>query len=229
MIDRVTRVISKKAAKMAVDSVQQIGERALRRLPMTSEKTAPAIAGFVAGTRVATPQGWRPVDALGRGDKVLTFDHGLQPVLHVGRTVMSTTSQQKADLLIAPAYALDNMSPFRFLPGAVIMIESDLAEKRHGDPFALVPGAVLDGVRGVERAGVEDEIEITTFSFAQDEVVIVNGSALQFCPALKEVQHLSITDAAFPEGMTQYQAFDAGEAAELVQYMPPIKKSSRRA
>ncbi|HBS49525.1 MAG TPA: hypothetical protein DEA05_05275 [Rhodobacteraceae bacterium] len=39
-------------------------------------------ARLLDGTRVATRQGWHPVETLCLGCEVLTFDHGLQPVEH---------------------------------------------------------------------------------------------------------------------------------------------------
>ncbi|WP_241525652.1 Hint domain-containing protein [Pseudophaeobacter leonis] len=39
--------------------------------------------GLLAGTHVASNLGWRPVEALCAGDKVLTFDHGMQTIVEV--------------------------------------------------------------------------------------------------------------------------------------------------
>ncbi|MGC9420245.1 MAG: Hint domain-containing protein, partial [Rhodovulum sp.] len=42
-------------------------------------------SGFAAGTEIATTLGWRTVETLQPGDRVLTFDHGSQPVRAVQR------------------------------------------------------------------------------------------------------------------------------------------------
>lgn len=40
---------------------------------------------FTPGTRIATAQGWRPVETLRRGDRVVTRDNGLKRIAWVGR------------------------------------------------------------------------------------------------------------------------------------------------
>jgi len=44
---------------------------------------------FTPGTRIATAQGWQPVERLRRGDRVVTRDNGLKRIAWVGRRDVS--------------------------------------------------------------------------------------------------------------------------------------------
>lgn len=50
---------------------------------------AEELSGFTPGTRIATPSGPRPVEALVPGDLVLTRDHGARPLLWAGQRQIS--------------------------------------------------------------------------------------------------------------------------------------------
>lgn len=64
---------------------------------------------FVQGTRIATPQGPLPVDALRPGDRIDTLDDGPQEILWVGRRRMSG----------ARLYAMPHLRPVRIREGAL--------------------------------------------------------------------------------------------------------------
>lgn len=57
-----------------------------------------AVACFVAGTRILTVQGQRPVEHLVPGDRVMTRDNGLQTVRWVGCRHMDITDREFADV-----------------------------------------------------------------------------------------------------------------------------------
>lgn len=59
---------------------------------------------LVAGTRIATPEGLRPVEALRPGDAVLTLDRGVQPILWARHRQVCGTGAQ---------------APIRFAPGVL--------------------------------------------------------------------------------------------------------------
>jgi hypothetical protein len=44
---------------------------------------------FVAGTRIMTAEGYKPVEQLKVGDRVVTRDHGMQPVRWIGSTLLT--------------------------------------------------------------------------------------------------------------------------------------------
>src|SRR6056297_474105 len=99
-----------------------------------------AQSGLLSGTRVATAFGWRPAQALAAGDRVLTFDHGLQPLADVTRHPVwagGTACPQRFWPLDIARGVLGNRGPFRIMPGQAVMIESDLAESIYGDPGVM--------------------------------------------------------------------------------------------
>ncbi len=78
---------------------------------------------FCTGTRILTPQGERPVEALRAGDVVITQDHGPQPVLWAGGRVLSARDLamrpdlcpvlirdgavgNRGDMMVSPQHAL---------------------------------------------------------------------------------------------------------------------------
>lgn len=142
-------------------------------------------SGLVAGTKVATPAGWSAVENLQIGNEVLTFDGGMQTLIGLTRKVFAVASDDAASLpMFVPAGALGNLEDMTMLPHQPVMIESDLAEEMTGDPFALIPAAALDGIRGIAVAvRPQDMLEVIQLHFAQDEIVFANIGALFLCRA----------------------------------------------
>ena len=166
--------------------------------------------GLVAGTKVATQMGWRPVEAVTAGDQVLTFDGGLQDVVSVRRDVV-WTGGSRGDMdawpLHVPAGALGNTEDMLLMPGQAILVESDTAEQVLGDPFALIPAASLDGFRGIQRIAPQDRVEVVSIVFAQDEIVFANSGALFLCAASNDM---------FDAGTSEYQMLSLAQADILV-------------
>ena len=154
-------------------------------------------SGLISGTKVATGMGWRPVEAIAEGDKVLTFDGGLQTITKVSR-VRLWSGQDHCPRqfwpLEVPAGALGNREVMHVLPGQTIMVESDAAEVLYGDPFTLMPAEAIEGLYGVARTPPEDDVEVVVLHFAADQVVFSENGALFFCPAFADM-----VDAAFAE------------------------------
>ena len=142
-------------------------------------------SGLVAGTKVATSIGWRPVEALIAGDKVLTFDDGLQKITRLDRTLLYSEDKPCPRHLWpmeVPTGALGNQSPMRLLPEQSVMLESDTAEEIFGCPFSMMPAAALEGFRGITRTDPRGSVEVVSLCFAQDQVVFANIGALFLCP-----------------------------------------------
>lgn len=143
--------------------------------------------GIVAGTHIATNMGWRPVEAIAVGDMVMTFDHGLRPVVAVHRSQLfagRTACPRHMMPLAVPPGALGNASPMLLLPEQTILLESDLAEAVFGDPFALIPAAALEGYRGIDRITPHQRVEIITLQFEEEEIVYANGSGMIHCASV---------------------------------------------
>ena len=169
-------------------------------------QTVPGSAsGIIAGTMVATPMGWRPVEAVVAGDEVMTFDGGLQRVTAVSRSVLSLNAEETPRHLWplhVPAGLLGNRRDMRLMPEETIVLESDAAEEAWGDPFALIPAQALQELPGVERIKPQGMIEIVQLAFEEDQVIFVEGSALVFCPS-----------TVMGEPVTLAQMFDQADEA----------------
>lgn len=135
---------------------------------------------------VATHMGWRPVEAIAIGDRVMTFDDDLQVVTGVTRTILNSQPSYCPSAhwpLEVPAGAMGNRDVLYVLPDEAIVVESDLAEQMFEDPFALVPAIALEGFRGIRRVEPASQIEVITLQFDKDQVIFANHGALIFCPA----------------------------------------------
>ncbi|KIC14428.1 MULTISPECIES: Hint domain-containing protein [unclassified Leisingera] len=142
--------------------------------------------GFLAGTHVASNLGWRPVEALTPGDKVLTFDHGMQTVVELQREVMIPA---EGDLeparcpLFVPRDALMNRVPMWLMPDQGVLLESELVEDAQGDPFAIVPACALEGYRGIRRMHPGAQLELVMPRFAEDQVIYLEAGMLGYSAA----------------------------------------------
>ncbi len=148
------------------------------------------MTGLLTGTRVATAMGWRMIDGISAGDKVLTFDHGMQEVTKVTRVRLWDGEGQcprRFWPLEVPAGVLGNRANMRILPGQPVMLESDTAEEAYGDPFALVRARVLEGIRGIDRSPPTHDAEVILLHFADEQVIFGEDGALFFCPSSRDL------------------------------------------
>lgn len=175
--------------------------------------------GITSGTRIATADGWRPVDALDIGDQVLTFDNGPQEIVAITRAtqfVHADIAPDFANPIHVPAGAIGNSEPMVLLPEQNVMIESDEAECRTGDPFALIPAKALVGFRGIERFRALRAFDVLTLHFANDELVYVEGGALILTQASVPGDITSLDDIGRTGLPAPYFAYRGQDAADLV-------------
>jgi len=176
------------------------------------------LSGFIAGTRVATMTGWRPVETIAVGELVMTFDNGPQRVKAVTRGQVQLPEGMCPELAypyLVPAGALGNSAPVLLLPEQDVMIESDAAEAMTGDPFAFVPAKALVGLRGIEQIDDLPPFEIITLHFASDEIVYAEGGALVLALAALpgEASTAFLEDGGLP---APYTTFTGVRARTLV-------------
>lgn len=165
--------------------------------------------GMVAGTKVATGSGWNVIERIEVGQKVLTFDGGLQTVVAITRHMLVADTQDIASWpMFVPAGALGNLTDMTVLAHQSVMIESDTAEDLTGDPFALIPGTALIGFRGITQTRPTAWVEVIQLHFAQDEIVFANIGALFLCRAQSDL----MSDAA----PTLYEVLPMDVAEDLV-------------
>lgn len=167
--------------------------------------------GLMAGTRVASNLGWRAIDALAVGDKVLTFDHGMQVITEIRRAHMWLDAPETCETLwpvVIPVGALGNREELVLLPDQGVMVESDAAQDMHGDPFAILTAHSMVGLRGIRRRQPMQRVELIAVYFSGDEVVYAEGGALIHCP-----RDMSTLDKFMEAGAQTYEVL-SGEAAE---------------
>lgn len=141
--------------------------------------------GIVAGTKIATENGWRPVEQLSPGDKVQTFDNGMQIISDIRVEMLwheGTVSLNDPLPVVMPGGALGNTSAVMLLPHQGVLVESENACDAMGDPLAVVPARVLIGINGIDTAPPRGDLAVYTLAFACDEVVYADGGLLLHCP-----------------------------------------------
>jgi hypothetical protein len=192
-------------------------------MTLARHDSASIAQGLIAGTLVATEQGWQSVEDLQSGDRVITFDHGMRPVRAVRVSTLYTAADAAPRSLwpvSVPAGALGNRTEMQLLPGQPVLIESDAAEALYGDAFLMVPAGVLDGYNAITRAAPEREVTVVTLEFDDDEVIYTNGTLLVQCPAAEgsyfrgQVDRLNTVANASP-----YQRLTEQQGRRLVEAM----------
>ncbi|MFC4215540.1 Hint domain-containing protein [Pseudophaeobacter arcticus] len=192
-----------------------------KRLSFGAELSVPPVSvgqgGFLSGTHVASNLGWRPVEALCAGDKVLTFDHGMQTVVEMVRESVQLEAGEidpsRCPMHI-PRDALNNRVPMWLMPDQGVLMESDLIEDHQGDPFAVVPASTLEGYRGICRLHPDNGLELITPRFEQDEVIYLEAGLLGYCPAPRDLLTIGVE---LQEDI--YKVLPIAQACELIAAM----------
>jgi hypothetical protein len=140
--------------------------------------------GLLAGALVANQSGWAAVETIRPGDLVLTFDHGMQPVLETRNIQLRRPAMPGGTsfTMFFPKGAIGNRADVQVMPMQEVIFESDKAESLYGDPFVLMPALMLEGYNGICRQEIADEICVTVLVFAAEEIVHTNGGMLTLAP-----------------------------------------------
>lgn len=134
--------------------------------------TVDAVPCFVAGTRIRTESGDRPVETLGPGDLVLTRDEGLRPLRWIGRRRVLAEGDF-APIRIA-AGSLGDHGELWVSPLHRVLIRHPLAELLFGEAEVLV--AARDLVNGAGIRQVEGgEVEYVHILFDRHQVIFAEG------------------------------------------------------
>ncbi|KPA21845.1 hypothetical protein shim_17300 [Shimia sp. SK013] len=140
--------------------------------------------GLFADTPIATPDGWIAAGELERGDEVLTFDAGFQPlsaVVREDRIRSGTRWPENLRPVRVPAGALENREDVMMLPHQGILLEIEDVADPFGDPYAVIPAAALEILPGVERVSPLSMQDIVLPVFSEDHMVFAAGGMLTFC------------------------------------------------
>lgn len=154
--------------------------------PTQPRRTALGIAGLAAGTAVLTDGGWVSVEDIVEGDRVMTFEHGPQPVTSIRSRVFGAdiSTFWPNGILYVPAGALGPSEAFYLLPGQHVMLPSDLARAMTDDAAALVPAAALAGIRGICRVMPVDLLEVFELRLPREAAVELEGGTWARCPGI---------------------------------------------
>lgn len=170
-------------------------------------------AGLLCGMHVATAHGWRAVEDVRVGDRVLTFDHGFQPVTDIQRDALALADAASAGdsgPLLVPRGALGNGADLWIMPEQGFLVESETVLDMMDDPFAVIPAQALKGFRGIRPAVPKDPARVSTLAFRNDEVIYVEGGLLAHCPRPRCI----FTEAVPRNGL--YQVLNPRAARYLV-------------
>ena len=130
-----------------------------------------AFVCFTAGTRIATPEGWRTVEALVPGDMVLTLDAGAQPVLWCARR-RSAGQGRQAPLRIEPG-VLGNHRAVCLSPQHRLLLGGPLVRQSFGAAGVLAPVRHLEAAAGI--APCPGAVHYHHFLLPSHQVVLADG------------------------------------------------------
>lgn len=157
-----------------------------------AEYQAQSVPGFGPGTRIDTHAGPTAIDALRKGDLVVTRDHGLQPVLWVSRSTVDLRQVrdpgQKPVAVPAPLGDLVVSGSHR------VLAAGPSVELLFGTPEVLVKAKDLVRIGAARRYRGRKRMTYSHLLFAHHQVIRANGlwvesllgtaQALQTAPAL---------------------------------------------
>lgn len=183
---------------------------AARALSPVGAALLPAPVGMVAGSLVETADGWTPVEALGIGARVQTYDGGAQPVTAIRRVVVGRGLCPDADVIRVPGGALDTCADLLLPPSQQVLIHSSVAEAVLGLPAVLVEARSLVGFHGIGRVAPPAPVTLIALEFAAEEIVFANSGALVHCAAGPRAGAMPVGDEGF------FPTLDAGRAGALL-------------
>jgi len=182
----------------------------LKDRPLLNFTDIETILCFTPGPQIATPFGERDIATLAVGDKVITRDHGIQPI----RWIQSRTVP-----------AIDRFAPIRIRKGVMTGQEQDLlvspqhrmlfqgyrAELLFGETEVLVSAKhLVDGLDVTEESG--GMVTYIHMMFDQHEVVYANGAASE----------------SFHPGSVGLTAVTAPAREELFALFPELRSDPNR-
>lgn len=184
---------------------------------MCSGQDIRAITCFTPGTGIATRAGLAPVETLSIGDRVLTRDHGFQPVRWVGKRQVSCakfpTTPNSLPVLIR-ADALGPGRPERDMivsPRHRVLTTDRLHLSMTGESEALIEAGALVGQPGI-MCVVPHQLTYVHVLFDQHEVILSDNTWSESfhlnraaADALLHEQNKAVQDL-FPELRTEPDA-----------------------
>ncbi|SEN88489.1 Hint domain-containing protein [Palleronia pelagia] len=175
--------------------------RAPEPSPSRLMRPDPRVICFTAGTTLLTPDGYRPVEDLGAGDRIMTRDDGAQEILWVGETTLSG-----ARLAAAPhlrpvrlrAHAMADGMPDGDLlvsPRHRILVGGQAARDLFNTPEVLVAARDLVNDRTILVDHSSRSVRYVHILMERHQVIFANGIASEsFHPADADLDALAPAD-----------------------------------
>ena len=137
---------------------------------------------FARGTRILTPRGEVPVERLRVGMRVMTLDHGPQPIRWIGRREVSAgllaLFESLRPIVIAQG-ALGGGLPLRDLRVSKqhrLLLRASLARKLGGAREVLVAANHLQSLKGICAQTSDEPVEYWHFLLDCHEVIFAEGA-----------------------------------------------------
>lgn len=191
---------------------------------MTFANIEAVVACFTPGAMILTDQGEIAVDDLQPGDRVLTRDHGYQPIRWIGRrdmTAVELLAEPRFNPVSIAAGALGAGMPHRDMlvsPQHRILITGARSELLFGEHEILVAAKHLVGQAGIEQR-LSSGVSYLHILFDAHEIVRADGAwsesfrpGAQTLNGMEEGQRSEIL-ALFPELQTNIEAFPTARLA----------------
>lgn len=141
--------------------------------------------GLPPGSCIVDQTEWTKIERIMPGDRIMTFDNGLQPVVE-NRVITIRRAEIpdiKAFQIHVPAGLLGNKDAIDLLPMQEVVLESDRAEAQFGDPFVLIPALLLDGYKGITRKALTSDLMLHVLTFEAEQIIQTNGAMLALAPS----------------------------------------------
>lgn len=128
---------------------------------------AAVLTSFGPGTMMQTDEGEVPVEWLDTGHRLVTHDHGAQPILRINRMRFLRSDLNRHPEIAPVAMAPDTLGSgvpahhVRLSPNSLMLYRSWRAELHFGSSEVLVPSAAMGGAVPLRRPGD------TTFVYTQ--------------------------------------------------------------
>ena len=150
--------------------------------PFATEPYTNVIACFTPGARIRAEAGETPVEELKVGDRVMTKDHGLQPIRWIGRRFVNV-GRLASDAGLTPvkiaAGSLGKNVPARDItvsPQHRMLIGGPDVELYYGLREALIPAAALAERPGIETTLPDQGVEYIHLLFDTHEIIYCEGA-----------------------------------------------------
>jgi hypothetical protein len=174
------------AATENINFTYQVGAGGVSDIGMVTLSQVPC---FVAGTRILTPEGEVPVEALRPGDLVVTLDDGPQPLRWTGSRTVAAEGDFAPVLIRAGAFGAHGA--LCVSPQHRVLVRDPLAELMFADPEVLV--AAKDLVNGDSVTRQEGgTVCYVHLLFDRHQVILSEGLATEsFLPGPAMTQALA--------------------------------------